>query len=458
MDPKRFTVHMLVCFFGMGSWIAINGVWVELPILVIKSPEQWNLPSTLAITTQLANISPLLVTLVQIFRPKMYNRNLVIYSVLTVGLLSTLLLTFLCDKTAHVGGREISLALYILYFALACVDCTSSVTFLPFTVELENSFLTTFFIGEGLSGVFPSVVALLQGAGKTYCVEESTVNVSRNQSTNAKHSVYEEPRFSEKVFFGFVFLMMLLCSISFVLLNTLSFAKQCRVCWSDNSNNLNEKRRKLRIRGKEEKVKESSKKTDLESSKFIKADQQKPPSSGVPSLNNRSFFYLLCLVLWANIVTNGVLPSISSYTCIPYGQTAYHFAITLGNLANPLACFLAMFVTTRHYQGIGCWSFLGTAFGIYLFYLALQSPCPPLVNSFAGPFIMVLSFIAVVAVLSYVKVTIGQIFRERGSKQSLLIYGAVVQLGSFLGALTMFLLLQCSNYVEGGDICTTACH
>lgn len=31
--------HVLVALFGMGSWIAVNSFWVELPVVVSALPE-----------------------------------------------------------------------------------------------------------------------------------------------------------------------------------------------------------------------------------------------------------------------------------------------------------------------------------------------------------------------------------------------------------------------------------
>lgn len=34
--------HLLVALFGMGSWAAVNGMWVELPVVVKDLPEgEW---------------------------------------------------------------------------------------------------------------------------------------------------------------------------------------------------------------------------------------------------------------------------------------------------------------------------------------------------------------------------------------------------------------------------------
>lgn len=72
-EPKQLhfaSMHTLVSLFGIGAWVAINGVWVELPVLLsnpTKSlPEGWSLPSFLAVLSQIANIGPLIVMLIQV--------------------------------------------------------------------------------------------------------------------------------------------------------------------------------------------------------------------------------------------------------------------------------------------------------------------------------------------------------------------------------------------------------
>lgn len=45
---RRAIVYVLVIIFAMASWIDINGVWVELPLLVPRLPEGWGLPSYMA--------------------------------------------------------------------------------------------------------------------------------------------------------------------------------------------------------------------------------------------------------------------------------------------------------------------------------------------------------------------------------------------------------------------------
>lgn len=49
---RRPLVDLLAMTFGIGAWVAINGLWVELPLLVLQLPEGWNLPSYLSVIIQ----------------------------------------------------------------------------------------------------------------------------------------------------------------------------------------------------------------------------------------------------------------------------------------------------------------------------------------------------------------------------------------------------------------------
>ncbi len=57
--------------------------------------------------------------------------------------------------------------------------------------------------------------------------------------------------------------------------------------------------------------------------------------------------YMLLLLGISNALTNGVLLSVQSFFCLPYGTMTFHLSVVLGNIANPPACFVAMFVLLR---------------------------------------------------------------------------------------------------------------
>jgi hypothetical protein len=49
---RKISLDVLAVFFGISAWIAINGVFVELPLLVQALPEQWALASYLSVIVQ----------------------------------------------------------------------------------------------------------------------------------------------------------------------------------------------------------------------------------------------------------------------------------------------------------------------------------------------------------------------------------------------------------------------
>lgn len=52
MEGRKPVLDVLAVLFGIGAWISVNGMWVELPLLVDALPEGWNLPSYLSVIIQ----------------------------------------------------------------------------------------------------------------------------------------------------------------------------------------------------------------------------------------------------------------------------------------------------------------------------------------------------------------------------------------------------------------------
>lgn len=335
--------HVLACLFGMGSWVTICGLWVELPLIVPQVPEGWYLPSYLSILTQIANIGPLFITLMHRFRPGKLNETGVIYFIVSFGTLSSLLLAFFWKETVVVKGVERSIYLLILTFFISTVDCTSSVTFLPFMMQLKAEYLTTYYVGEGLSGLIPAVVALIQGVGAMQCVN-STQNFSPNVTTNGSLDStnyliphYLPANFSANAFFFFLAAMMFVCLVAFLLLNNLPVVAR-------------ERSIRLKYQG-------AIRNSDF--AREMKSIEQKPMMSspnGIQKFNVMfgkgtyswaQIVYIFIILAWVNALTNSVLLSVQSYSCLPYGNRAYHWSATMASLANPLACFIAMFFAQR---------------------------------------------------------------------------------------------------------------
>ncbi|XP_076826619.1 solute carrier family 52, riboflavin transporter, member 3-B [Brachyhypopomus gauderio] len=448
--------HVLSCLFGIGSWVAINGMWVELPLMVHVIPEKWHLPSYLTVIIQLANIGPLFITLMHRFKPGSLDERPIVYAIVVVGVLANFLLAFLWEHTLVLGGSAHSVALLSLTFLLSVVDCTSSVTFLPFMMRLEPQYLTTYFIGEGLSGLIPALVALVQGVGVMHCKNAtSKVNFSMENSTwesNGELQAYYQPaNFTTQTFFLFLSAMMAVCLAAFLMLNhhpAVPHESPCK-CYLNDAEH--EERAGINLTAQSSTPEQKPMLDPLEGS------AKEPCSSfGKGTYSRAEVVFIFLLLGWVNALTNAVLPSVQSYSCLPYGNQAYHLATIMAAVANPVACFIAMFVPVRSLVLMGVLTVTGTGFGAYNMAMATLSPCPLLVYHDLGAALMVISWVMFVLTLSYVKVIIGVILRDEGHS-ALVWCGAVVQLGSMIGAMTMFPIVSVYKLFRSGDPCNTKC-
>lgn len=66
--------YVLIALFAISSWIDINGVWVEIPLLVEALPESWDLPSYLVVIIQIANVGPFAYTIAKKLAPNRVRR------------------------------------------------------------------------------------------------------------------------------------------------------------------------------------------------------------------------------------------------------------------------------------------------------------------------------------------------------------------------------------------------
>ncbi|KAG5271293.1 hypothetical protein AALO_G00178110 [Alosa alosa] len=455
--------HVLACLFGIGSWVAINGMWVELPLIVSDIPESWLLPSYLTVIIQMANIGPLFVTLMHRFKPGALDERPVIYSIVGLGVLATFLLAFLWRHRMFVGDGEHSVALLVLSFLLSVVDCTSSVTFLPFMMRLPPQYLTTYFTGEGLSGLVPALVALIQGVGIVQChnATQGALQGNGSQTGNTSSSGelkahYQPANFSAQTFFLFLSVMMVVCLGAFLLLNlhpaVVREQQSQRYLGGPAAGVGGGEKGDMRL-GLQNPTPEQKPMLG-----HLDEDQKVEPRSsfGKGTYSQLEVAFIFMVLAWVNALTNAVLPSIQSYSCLPYGNQAYHLAATMAAVANPVACFIAMFVPIRSLVLMAFLTLTGTGFGAYIMAMAALSPCPLLVDTPSGTALIVITWILFVLTLSYVKVIIGIILRDEGHS-ALVWCGAVVQLGSMLGAMSMFPLVSVYGLFTSGDPCNTKC-
>lgn len=466
---EKVKLAFLICVFGTGSWVAVNGLWVELPVLVGQSPQQWSLPSYLTVVIQLANIGPLVYLLLQkyaICKSKVVTETRTIYFILFVGALASILLAFTWKETSVINNKPYSTSLIVLSFFMATVDCTSSVTFLPFMANFPSKFMTIYYVGEGMSGLVPSVVAMIQGVGKqSYTCEERVVtkNMSLNYTTkkggaharsttvlkngtmfNSTEIVpsyfHTEPRFSATVFFVVITCIMVCSLTAFILLIRIKNKNVKLECTQD----------------AQEMDQYNSTKCLQESNASFYKDKNSGPNSSAPStvgqLNNRKYYFLLLLNGVINGISNGVLPALQSYACLPYGNNIYHLTLTMSAVANPVCCFLYFLASVQSSVVIFIGVCVYLASASYTIGIAATSPCPLWNDSSAGGVVVLLVTVFGVGLVSYLKTAISTVIRSHGYK-GLLLCGVSVQVGSLVGALIIFPLVNVYGYFKQSQAC-----
>ncbi|XP_069700255.1 solute carrier family 52, riboflavin transporter, member 3-A isoform X2 [Periplaneta americana] len=477
---RKFLVDILAILFGISAWISINGMFMQLPLMVQTQPEGWNLPSYLSVIIQIANVGPVLYSISQKLFPGRIKDCWIIYVILSFGTIALLLMGFFYHKTTDIGGSEHSTALFILSFFGALVGCTSSVLFMPFMSNFREIYLISYFVGEGLSGFLPSVVGLIQGVGgNPVCVPSAD-----NSSVVVPYTA--PPRFSTQAFFFFLFAMMTLSTVSFFLLNNLRLCESERTdsqprsrapstkysqTLGDGSPRANRTpdfnpiftvREDVEALMKEQDIckthhhkcnntaEHTSAKSDVTSSppKTQSLSDTKPKS-----LSNSVYIYFLVTASWVCMFGNGIFPSIQSYSCLPYGNVAYHLSVALGSMANPMACFLAFFYPYSSVKTISTLASLSTIITGYIMATALLSPVPPLVNTAAGEALVVISWVAVTGLITYVKVSIASVLRLQEGR-ALFWCGAVQQMGSAVGAILFFFLINYTKLFTSYYPCT----
>lgn len=375
IPDMNILVCILTILFGMGSWISINGIFIELPILVNELPEDWSLPSYLVVAVQIGNIGPIAYTIWNALKPDTVNDRRLVFLMIFVGCAASLLLVFFWRETSVVRGENHSTSLIVLTFILSLVACTASVVFLAFMNTLKPVYMTPFFVGMGFSGLVPSLAALGQGAGQVKCDNMTSPDLTSNTTSNFTQLVHQPPRFPVKYFFLFIFAMMIACGVAFTLLNYLPYCKSEHVLTIEKT-----KKKSNSITKKlDEGVTELNKSSD---------DKEEIPRE---SMTLFKFGFYLILVGWINVLLDGVILAVQSYACLPYGIKYYHLAVTLSNIADPVAGFVSFFLIIKSEILISFISFLGTVASMYIVFLAASSPTPVFVDTTAGG-ILVVSF------------------------------------------------------------------
>lgn len=359
---RNVLVDILALFFGVGTWIGINSTYVQLPLLVRSQPEGWNLASYFVIIIQAANIGPVLYTVIQKFSP--IKDSFIIYFLLAIGIVAGFCMAFLYENTAKIFGAERSVAIFSNVFFFALVGCTSSVLFMPYFGRFRDIYLITYLMGEGLSGLLPGSLALIQGVGgNEQCIKGENGTIV---------GYTPPPRFGTQTFFLVVSSLFIASFVAFMMLDQLkSVRKEYAASVTIGHGNKYEYN------------------TDQAQNGAENSEKPLPPKEEGKQLSEKNYRSLLVLLGVICMFTNAIFPSIMSFGTLPYGNIAYHFAVTLSSIANPVACFIAVFVTSNSIRNIIALCIVTIPFATYSLTTAVMSPSPPLMGNVMGEILVV---------------------------------------------------------------------
>ncbi|KAH9280579.1 Solute carrier family 52, riboflavin transporter, member 3-A [Echinococcus granulosus] len=480
-------IAVLLIFFGFSSWIAINGLWMELPLLV-----------------NLANIGPLVYVLLtrichtfgrgqsnngcmRLIQPPERLAN---YTILIVGLVASLLLMYFWNAVvvmpglpanAVYGGTATpealyghSLGLFMLTFALGMIDCMSSVTFLAYLANMPAVYAGALLFGETASGLLPSLYALGQGVTtEPICLP----SISQNGTTEY-HPVYSPPNFGVATFMGLVAGTTGLSLLAFALLDCLPAALGRSVTLAYQRHHAVP-------------TVPITDSTDLSKSSGSEVQSGVVGATGL-------FWICFLLMGYTSCMTNGLLPSLQSFSTAAYSTHTFHLAVTLSGLTAPL---VALGVTAVYgYDQLGLWvrsilcclcyrknkslvydrnspenvnkqskmasvmggqlaviltliGVIGTLFSGYIIFLAKASPSPPTLGG-AGPAFSVLAWVLMTAAFNIQKTWITLHLVKHGSQRNLRTLGVANQIGSAVGALISFLITAKFNIFVSKPPCS----
>lgn len=134
-----------------------------MPLLIPSLPEGWALSPQLGMASNIANVGPLIIALIRHFIGKSSAYEVPsICVIFAVGISVPLILAYTWCKQVYILGQYRSVYLLVLGFFLALVNCTSSVTYLPFVNHFDEKWLNIYFGGEALSSLIPAMLGLLQ--------------------------------------------------------------------------------------------------------------------------------------------------------------------------------------------------------------------------------------------------------------------------------------------------------
>jgi hypothetical protein len=176
------------------------------------------------------------------------------------------------------------------------------------------------------------------------------------------------------------------------------------------------------------------------------------------SMTRKEFYILQSFNVINSAILFGCLPTLITYSLLPYGQKTFYYCSILYPISFPLSAVCGIFRPTL----ATCWIIIGSIFGclvcFFIIIIAFQSPCPIWADTLHGGILMTIAWFISAFVLAYVRVASGNRIKLAWPKENGLFYfGLSVQMGIIFGVLPMYLVINVYELLKERYPCVTYC-
>jgi riboflavin transporter 2 len=286
------------------------------------------------------------------------------------------------------------------------------------------------FLGESLTSTLPTLIALAQGVG-------GEVECIRNNETLSIEPVYSKPRFSVSVFFILISGIIGISLIAFIILRTTSVVE---------------------LANAEDKISQENSIETCEMLLKTNSKIEKVSLSTPNSMTKKQFYILQLFNVLNSAILFGCLPTLITYSVLPYGQKAFYYCSVLSPISYPLSALYGILRPTLSIFWITIGSIFGYFICLFIIIVAFQSPCPIWADTLHGGIIMITAWFISSFVLGYIRVASGNRIKLAWKNDNGLFYfGLSVQLGLIFGVVPMYLVINVYQILKDRHPCITYC-
>eukprot|EP01126_Amoeba_proteus_P021767 TRINITY_DN2219_c0_g1_i13.p1 TRINITY_DN2219_c0_g1~~TRINITY_DN2219_c0_g1_i13.p1 ORF type:complete len:250 (-),score=46.94 TRINITY_DN2219_c0_g1_i13:505-1254(-) len=138
----------------------VNALFIEMPILIEKTPEKYSIASFLVLGVQVGNFFGFLCAFFQSYLK--FRLSSLILFILIFAIFIDLGIVFCWNITSRVAGKLSSVWLVVLFICSGGVGSLSVIVFLPFSVSIGSLQTSGIATGMGANGLLLSLLAMLQ--------------------------------------------------------------------------------------------------------------------------------------------------------------------------------------------------------------------------------------------------------------------------------------------------------